>query len=63
MLSLSTNIIERCAVMYDVLFKLFVLILGFTLSYLFCKPFKISNKTKRKVLKELRINSQKERGE
>ena len=49
--------------MYDVLFKLFVFVLGFTFSYLFCKPFKISNKTKRNVLKELRINSQKERGE
>lgn len=51
--------IERCAVMYDMLLRLFFLILGFTLGYLFCKPFKISEKTKRKVLKELRINSQK----
>ena len=55
--------IERCAVMYDMLLRLFFLILGFTIGYLLCKPFKISEKTKRKVLKELRINSQKGKGE
>ena len=49
--------------MYDILFRLVVFILGLTLGYLFCKPFKISKRTKRKVLKELRINSQKEKGE
>ena len=49
--------------MYDILFRLVALVLGLTLGYLFRKPFKISEKTKRKVLKELRINSQKERGE